>query len=77
MEDTNGNEFYYDPPQYSESQSDDMGIASDDYVDFYDSNGNYIKATQDENGNWVGSDGKTYTFSDEGVTDSDGNFSKW
>ena len=77
VEDTNGNEFYYDPPQYSESQSDDMGIASDDYVDFYDSNGNYIKATQDENGNWVGSDGKTYTFSDEGVTDSDGNFSKW
>ena len=33
-------------------------------------------ATQDANGNWIGSDGKTYTF-DEKSNNSDGNFSKW
>lgn len=77
VEDTNGNKFYYDPPQSGASQSGSSELSSDDYVDFYDSKGNYIKATQDENGNWVGSDGKTYTLSEEGVTDSDGNFSKW
>jgi hypothetical protein len=48
--------------------------SADTYYDFYDSEGNYIKATQDANGNWVGDDGKTYTFGDNGVTDSDGNY---
>lgn len=79
VKDSDGTEYYYDPPQYQggSSEADNSGSASGDVVDFYDSNGNYITATQDANGNWVGSDGKTYTFSEKGVTDSDGNFSQW
>ena len=37
-----------------------------DESDFY--------SIQDQNGNWVGEDGKTYLFGENGVTDSDGNF---
>lgn len=80
VEDSNGTKYYYDPPEYRDGASgSSIGAESLDpgTVDFYDSNGNYITAVQDENGNWVGSDGKTYTFSEDGVTDSDGNFSKW
>lgn len=76
VEDSNGTKYYYDPPAYrsgsSGSSSDSGGSA--DYYDFYDKDGNYIKATQDANGNWVGDDGKVYTFGEKGVTDSDGNF---
>ena len=75
VEDKNGVKYYYDPPAYrtnssDSNSSDTVGV----YYDFYDVNGNYIKATQDENGKWVGSDGKTYIFGTDGVTDSDGNF---
>lgn len=35
-------------------------------IGFYDINGNYQTATQDANGNWIGSDGKTYTFDEKG-----------
>lgn len=76
VEDSNGTKYYYDPPAY---RSDGSGSASDsddsaDYYDFYDKDGNYIKATQDADGNWIGDDGKVYIFGDKGVTDSDGNF---
>lgn len=80
VKDDNGTKYYYDPPSYRENSSgsgtssgSSSGEAAD-YYDFYDKNGNYIKTTQDENGRWVGDDGKTYTFGDDGVTDSDGNF---
>ena len=77
--------YYYDPPQGttgSGSESDSLtgsGNSSDNgmVIGFYDINGNYQTATQDANGNWIGSDGKTYTFDEKGATDSDGNFSKW
>lgn len=76
VEDSNGTKYYYDPPAYRSDSSGDSsdGGSSADYYDFYDKDGNYIKATQDENGNWVGDDGKVYTFGEKGVTDSDGNF---
>ena len=79
VEDENGTSYYYDPPQGTASNSTSASDGSSDgtIVDFYDGNGNYITATQDANGNWVGSDGKTYTFDENGVTDSDGNFTKW
>lgn len=82
VKDDNGTKFYYDPPEYRDgsagsgsgsSNTSDSGDTAD-YYDFYDSNGNHIKARQDGNGNWVGDDGKTYTFGDKGVTDQDGNF---
>ena len=85
VEDSNGTQYYYDPPQGttgSGSESDSLtgsGNSSDNgmVIGFYDINGNYQTATQDANGNWIGSDGKTYTFDEKGATDSDGNFSKW
>lgn len=81
VEDSNGKQYYYDPPQYQNSSSGNESVQSSSsggqVVDFYDANGNYITATQDADGRWAGSDGKTYTFSEEGVTDSDGNFTKW
>ena len=85
VEDSNGTKYYYDPPEYrnqssgtdSSSDNSSSSITPGQTADFYDGNGNYITATQDENGYWIGSDGKTYTFSEEGVTDSEGNFSKW
>ena len=76
VEDSNGTKYYYDPPSYrkdSSGGSSDSGSTAE-YYDFYDKDGNYIKATQDENGNWVGDDGKTYIFGEKGVTDSKGNF---
>lgn len=74
VEDSNGTKYYYDPPAYrSGSSSSDSGDSAG-YYDFYDKDGNYIKATQDADGNWVGDDGKIYTFGEKGVTDSDGNF---
>lgn len=81
VEDSNGKKYSYDPPQYqNDSSGNESGQSSSSggqIVDFYDANGNYITATQNADGRWMGSDGKTYTFSEEGVTDSDGNFSKW
>ena len=85
VEDSNGKQYYYDPPQGrtgSGSESDSLtgsGNSSDNgmVIGFYDINGNYQTATQDANGNWIGSDGKTYTFDEKGATYSDGNFSKW
>ena len=81
VQDENGTQYYYDPPQGQASgntaSSGSSGSSDGMVIDFYDSNGNYITATQDANGNWVGSDGKTYTFDENGATDSDGNFSKW
>ncbi len=44
------------------------------YCDFYDTEGNYIRTTQDENGNWVDDNGKIYYFEQDGVRDEDGNF---
>lgn len=41
---------------------------------FYDDLGNYITVYQDANGNWVDSAGMEYTFGNDGVTDSYGNF---
>lgn len=67
--DSNGNQYYYDPPATGNS-SVDVGTQAD----FYDSQGNHIICTMDENGNWVDSEGNTYTFSEEGVTDGNGNF---
>lgn len=81
VQDENGTQYYYDPPQGqaagNDASSGSSGSSDGMVIDFYDSNGNYITATQDANGNWVGSDGKTYTFDERGATDSDGNFSKW
>ena len=82
VEDYEGNQYYYDPPEFrtggngsaSDSNSSSGTDGEADYYDFYDKNGNYIKARNDGNGNWVGDDGKTYVFGDKGVTDSDGNF---
>ena len=87
VEDSNGTQYYYDPPQGTagtdssagSGNSSNSGSSSGDgmVIGFYDINGNYQTATQDANGNWIGSDGKTYTFDEKGATDSDGNFSKW
>ena len=76
VKDSNGTWYYYDPPAYRSGSSGESSGSSDEgaYYDFYDKDGNYIKATQDANGNWVGDDGKVYTFGEKGVTDSDGNF---
>lgn len=78
VEDSNGTKYYYDPPAYrsgsSADASDSDSSSGSDYYDFYDKNGNYIRAEQDENGNWVGDDGRIYIFGEKGVTDSDGNF---
>lgn len=76
VEDKDGNWFYYDPPEYRDGGT---GASADagQVADFYDKDGNYITATQDASGNWIGDDGKTYVLSDEGVTDSDGNFVPW
>lgn len=41
---------------------------------FYDDLGNYITVYQDSSGNWVDSAGMEYTFGNDGVTDSYGNF---
>lgn len=52
-------------------ESETPGVA---YCDFYDTEGNYIRTTQDENGNWVDDNGKIYYFEQDGVRDEDGNF---
>ena len=69
VKDSNGNEYYYDPPANGNS-SVEVGSKAD----FYDSQGNHIICTMDENGNWVDSEGNIYTFGEKGVTDSNGNF---
>lgn len=69
VKDSNGNEYYYDPPANGNS-SVEIGSKAD----FYDSQGNHIVCTMDENGNWVDSEGNIYTFGEKGVTDSNGNF---
>ena len=69
VKDSNGNEYYYDPPANGNS-SVEVGSKAD----FYDSQGNHIVCTMDENGNWVDSEGNIYTFGEKGVTDSNGNF---
>ena len=69
VKDSNGNEYYYDPPANGYS-SVEVGSKAD----FYDSQGNHIVCTMDENGNWVDSEGNIYTFGEKGVTDSNGNF---
>lgn len=73
--------YYYDPPQGTVSdgsagESAGENVSGGDVIDFY-VNGTYVTAVPNADGTWAGSDGKTYTLSDEGVTDSDGNFSKW
>ena len=65
VKDSNGNEYYYDPPANGNS-SVEVGSKAD----FYDSQGNHIVCTMDENGNWVDSEGNIYTFGEKGVTDS-------
>ena len=57
VKDSNGNEYYYDPPANGNS-SVEVGSKAD----FYDSQGNHIVCTMDENGNWVDSEGNIYTF---------------
>ena len=69
VKDSNGNEYYYDPPANGNS-SVEVGSKAD----FYDTQGNHITCTMDENGNWVDSEGNVYTFGEKGVTDSNGNF---
>ena len=69
VKDSNGNEYYYDPPANGNSS---VEVGSN--ADFYDSQGNHIVCTMDENGNWVDSEGNIYTFGEKGVTDSNGNF---
>lgn len=69
VKDSNGNEYYYDPPANGNS-SVEVGSKAD----FYDTQGNHIICTMDENGNWVDSEGNIYTFGEKGVTDSNGNF---
>ena len=69
VKDSNGNEYYYDPPANGHS-SVEVGSKAD----FYDTQGNHIICTMDENGNWVDSEGNVYTFGEKGVTDSNGNF---
>lgn len=69
VKDSNGNEYYYDPPANGNS-SVEVGSKAD----FYDSQGNHIVCTMDENGNWVDSEGNIYTFGEKGVTDSNGNY---
>ena len=69
VKDSNGNEYYYDPPANGNS-SGEVGSKAD----FYDTQGNHIICTMDENGNWVDSEGNVYTFGEKGVTDSNGNF---
>ena len=69
VKDSNGNEYYYDQPANGNS-SVEVGSKAD----FYDSQGNHIVCTMDENGNWVDSEGNIYTFGEKGVTDSNGNF---
>ena len=69
VKDSNGNEYYYDPPANGNS-SVEVGSKAD----VYDSQGNHIVCTMDENGNWVDSEGNIYTFGEKGVTDSNGNF---
>ena len=69
VKDSNGNEYYYDPPANGNS-SVEVGSKAD----FYASQGNHIVCTMDENGNWVDSEGNIYTFGEKGVTDSNGNF---
>lgn len=75
VEDSDGTKYYYDPPQYREDGAESSGEGQT--ADFYDKDGNYITATLGADGKWLGSDGKTYTFSEEGITDSEGNFIKW
>ena len=72
VKDSNGNEYYYDPPANGNS-SVEVGSKAD----FYDSQGNHIVCTMDENGNWVDSEGNIYTFGEKGVTDSNGNFNPY
>ena len=69
VKDSNGNEYYYDPPANG-NRSVEVGSKAD----FYDTQGNHIICTMDENGNWVDSEGNVYTFGEKGVTDSNGNF---
>ena len=87
VEDSNGTQYYYDPPQGTagtdssagSGNSSNSGSSSGDgmVIGFYDINGNYQTATQDANGNWIGSEGKTSTFDEKGATGNDGNFSEW
>lgn len=69
VSDSNGVTYYYDPPSNGNTSVEVGTIA-----DFYDTQGNHIVCTMDENGNWVDSEGNVYIFTDEGVTDSSGNF---
>lgn len=73
VEDSNGNWFYYDPPATGNTTSN-VG----DQADFYDSQGNHIICTLDENGFWVDTEGNTYTFKEDGVTNNaTGEFYPW
>lgn len=69
VKDSNGNQYYYDPPSNGNT-SVEVGSSAD----FYDTQGNHIVCTMDENGNWVDSEGNIYIFGEDGVTDSNGNF---
>ena len=69
VQDSNGNQYYYDPPALGNT-SVDVGTQAD----FYDTQGNHIVCVMDENGNWVDNEGNVYVFGEDGVTDSNGNF---
>ena len=68
--DSNGTNYYYDPPENGNTTGYEPGAQAD----FYDDQGNHIVCTLDENGNWVDSDGNIYYFGADGVTDTNGNF---
>jgi len=70
VQDSNGTQYYYDPPQTGVPGGVEVG----EQADFYDTQGNHIVCTMDENGNWVDAEGNVYHFGVEGVTDYMGNF---
>lgn len=79
VKDSDGTNYYYDPPSYRDSSSDSSSTGTDtgDAVDLYSADGTLTRLTKDANGNWADKNDVTYELRDDGAMDSNGNFHPW
>ena len=74
VKDSNGTQYYYDPPAYRDNGSGVTGTDTGEAVDLYRNDGTLVRLTKDANGNWADKNGITYTLRDDGAMDSNGEF---
>lgn len=76
VKDSNGTQYYYDPPEYR-NDSGVPGTDTGEAVDLYRNDGKLVRLTKNANGDWADSNGVTYTLRDDGAMDSNGEFHPW